>query len=110
MLFLSSGQEKVFLLLLCCGGISGIWYDLCSMLRLFWGKNSMAYALSDLLFWLGGCAVCMWGTRFGNGGDIHLYLFLAAVLGFFLYHVSFSFLWHVLFLKGKKWLSRRPPK
>lgn len=85
MLFATVGQGALFVWMMLCGVVIGIWYALMALLRRILQAGFWLTLACDLVFGL-GCAVIFLGFMvLGNYGQFRLYMLLGAASGLALF-------------------------
>jgi len=85
MLFATVGQGALFVWMMLCGVVIGVWYALMALLRRILQAGFWLTLACDLAFGF-GCAVILLGFMvLGNYGQFRLYMLLGAVAGIILF-------------------------
>ena len=85
MLFATVGQGALFVWMMLCGIVIGIWYALTALLRRILQAGFWLTLFCDLTFGAGCAAILLGFMVLGNYGQFRLYMLLGAALGLALF-------------------------
>ena len=90
MLFATAGQGRLWLWMMACGTVMGLWYLLMAALRRFVQAGFWLTLAADICFGLGCGAIFFAFLAAGNYGQFRLYTLIAAFLGLALFAFAVS--------------------
>ena len=85
MLFATVGQGALFVWMMLCGVVIGIWYALMALLRRILQAGFWLTLSCDLAFGVGCAAILLCFMVLGNYGQFRLYMLLGAAIGLALF-------------------------
>ena len=85
MLFATVGQGALFVWMMLCGIIIGIWYAMTALLRRILQAGFWLTLACDLAFGIGCAAILLGFMVLGNYGQFRLYMLLGAAAGLSLF-------------------------
>lgn len=89
-IFFPPHQEKVFVIMLIFGVISGVLFDLFRIKRHLLGENSVILFADDLIFSLLTLLLFLFTVFVANNGIFRWYEVLFSLIGFWLYRLTLS--------------------
>jgi hypothetical protein len=89
-IFFPPHQEKVFVIMLIFGVISGVLFDLFRVKRHLLGENSVILFADDLIFSLLTLLLFLFTVFVANNGIFRWYEVLFSLIGFWLYRLTLS--------------------
>lgn len=78
-------QFYSFFMIILCGAVLGLLFDLLRVTRRYYQPNWLAGAAEDLLFWAVATAALSGGLFYGNWGELRFYVVVGLLLGLGLY-------------------------
>ncbi len=85
MLFYTVGQSRIFLTMLYCGMLTGVYVSLDHALRRLFKAGRIFCAAMDLVLGIVTALIIIAGLMTASGGELRLYALLGVLCGFLLY-------------------------
>ena len=90
MLFATVGQGALFVWMMLCGVVIGIWYAMMALLRRILQAGFWLTLFCDLAFGAGCAAILLGFMVLGNYGQFRLYMLLGAAAGLALFSFALA--------------------
>lgn len=85
-----TNQAYLFLIFAINGILIGLLFDFFRISRKVFNTNDMVTYVEDILFWVLAGAIMLYSIFVFNNGELRLYMFLAIILGAFVYLLFIS--------------------
>ena len=104
-IFFPPSQERVILVMLVFGALSGVLYDIFRIKRRFFGSNKIVLFLDDLIFSFICVIMFLFSVFAANDGRFRWFEPFLAAIGYALYMLSLSHIVLIVFYKVIDWLK-----